>query len=81
MEEKKSDLAEKMDMMNKLLERQIKSASLGMTFLRGILNAIGWVVGIAILLSITAMLITRFSDTPILGDIINFLKTAATKPR
>lgn len=68
------DLGFKLDRLNKNLESQIKIWSWWAVLGRAIVNAIGYLIGLAILAAILALFASRAMDWPVIG---NFIDTVA----
>lgn len=76
-----NNLEKKVGELNKLLARQIRLQSFWWSLLRGIATSIGWVLGIAVLLTLSAYLVERFSGIPVLGKILEYVRFAAGRGR
>lgn len=63
------DLGFKIDRLNQNLERQIKIWSWWAVFGRAIINAIGYLIGLAILAAILALLAGRVVEWPKIGNL------------
>jgi len=77
MENESKKLLGEVEKLNVLLAQEIKLQSFGRSLIRGIATSFGWVLGIAIVLTVSAYLFETYSGIPIIGKILEYLNLAA----
>lgn len=65
--------------IDKLEKAQKKSNSLLWSFLKGMFNSVGWVIGLALLTTLLIYLVPRISDSNFMGKFLKATSEAANK--
>lgn len=79
--EKDNELVEEIKELNVLLKKQIGLQSFWWSLLRGIATSLGWILGFAIILTLSAYLVEKFSGIPLLGKALEYIRIAAGRGR
>ena len=72
----KKSLEKEIDELSDLTRKRIRQETLWMTFLKGALRAIGWTLGLAVIIAITLFVLSRYQHVPVIGQIFIYIKNA-----